>query len=259
MKYVTYPINIKYREAYYPPRCRKPRYRDAKRIYRARVRSITKEEAPVAFFLSDYHSRSEGRVKIRLYKGQLYCLETWQRYGPGTEQCPWDRKFKGYGPLTAAQLHLNIWQTCGTYEEKRKHYREQAAKRLIIDNLVWIRCGEPMYEINTFGLGHNHGGTALFVQTEYNPNIGRSRYFNALQADEAVAAMNTIAARRGDTNSVGKYGKMIDVLIPSCVKRNPQKEHGDGDAFQNTLEKITESAGSPIEAGLLAIMAATKA
>ncbi len=256
MKYKILPITITYDEEYIPPRCRKPRYRKAEKTYRARVRCITKADAPVAFILSDYHHRREGTTKIRLYKGKLYMLETWQRYAPGKPECPLDREFIGFGPETAKTLRLHNYNTCHGYEEQAAQLREEAARRLVIDGLVWIRCGEPVYEVMTFGLGHNHGGTGLFVQTSYNPNVSRDRYFNALQGDEAVAAMNVTARRRGDTESVGRYGKMIEVLIPECVRCNPQKEHGDGDPFHNTLNAITEGASSPMEAGLLAILAA---
>ncbi len=258
MKYLTIPCKVSYNEEYLPPRCRKPRYREAEKTYRARVRCITKADAPVAFVLSDYGHRDEGRTKIRLYKGKLYMLETWQRYAPGKPECPLDREFIGFGPIVASRLRLHNYNTCQGYEEQAAQLREEAARRLVIDGLVWILCGEPMYKVMTFGLGHNHGGTGLFVETAYNPNVSRDRYFNALQGDEAVAAMNETARRRGDTESVGRYGKMIEVLIPECVRRNPQKEHGEGNPFLNTLHAITEVADSPMEAGLLAIMAAVK-
>lgn len=258
MKYLTIPCKVSYNEEYLPPRCRKPRYREAEKIYRARLRCVTKADAPVAFVLSDYHHQHEGSTKIRLYKGKLYMLETWQRYAPGKPECPFDREFIGFGPETTKTLRLHNYNTCQGYEEQAAQLREEAARWLVIDGLVWIRCGEPMYEVMTFGLGHNHGGTGLFVETAYNPNVSRDRYFNALQGDEAVAAMNETARRRGDTKSVGRYGKMIEVLIPECVRRNPQKEHGEGDPFVNTLNAITEAADSPMEAGLLAIMAAAK-
>lgn len=258
MRYCKYPVEVTYNESYLPPRCRKPRYREAKKSCTVRVRCVTKDEAPVAFFLSDYEHKHEGTVKIRLYKGKLYMLETWQRYAPGKPECPFDREFIGFGPTVAGRLRLHNYNTCQGYEEQAAQLREEAARRLVIDGLVWILCGEPVYEVRTFGLGHNHGGSGLFVETCYNPNISKDRYFNALQGDEAVAAFNAIAQRRGDTDSVGRYGKMIEVLIPECVKRNPKKEHGDGDPFLNTLNAITDNASSPMEAGLLAIMAAKR-
>lgn len=258
MRYCKYPVEVTYNESYLPPRCRKPRYREAKKSCIVRVRCVTKDEAPVAFFLSDYGHKQEGTVKIRLYKGRLYQIETERRYAPCTPEYTWNREFVGWGPITADRLGFRNYNTRKSFEEQSAELRKEASRRLIVDGLVWRECGEPMYEIITFGLGHNHGGSALFVETCYNHNISKDRYFNALQGDEAVAAFNAIAQRRGDTDSVGRYGKMIEVLIPECVKRNPKKEHGDGDPFLNTLNAITDNASSPMEAGLLAIMAAKR-
>lgn len=41
--------------------------------------------------------------------------------------------------------------------------------------------------------------------------------------------------------------------MPECVKRDPEKEHGDGDPFLNSMEKIAKASDSPAEAGILAI------
>lgn len=258
MKYLTIPCKVSFQEAYLPPRCRKPRYRKTEKTCHARVRCVTKADAPVAFVLSDYSHRKEGTTKIRLYKGKLYMLETWQRYAPCKPECPFDREFIGFGPETAKTLRLYNYNTCHGYEEQAAELREEAARRLVIDGLVWIRCGEPVYEVLTFGLGHNHGGTGLFVETYYNPNISKNRYFTALQGDEAVAEATRIALRRGDDKSVPLFEKMIEVLIPECVKRNPKKEHGKGCDVINTLNHITEAASSPMEAGLLAMALALK-
>ena len=94
---------------------------------------------------------------------------------------------------------------------------------------MWTVTGEPRYVVNTFGLGHNHGGTGLFVEEYYNQNIAASNYFSALDGDKAVAYANKVAERRGDTNDVGKFEKMIEVLIPEAVTIRPEVEHGEGD------------------------------
>ena len=58
---------------------------------------------------------------------------------------------------------------------------------LLVDGELYHCTSEPRYCIYTFGLGHNHGGTALSVDYRYNPNISKNRYFSALQGVEAVA------------------------------------------------------------------------
>ena len=136
---------------------------------------------------------------------------------------------------------------------------KEADRYLIIGNEVWRHCGEPRYVIITFGLGHNHGGTGLFVNTWYNDNISKDRYFNALQGKEAVAEAKRVALGRGDTESVGRFREMIKVHLPETVKCNPKEEHGEGDAFLNMLDSVTQNSGSAAEAGLLTMaLALTK-
>ena len=44
---------------------------------------------------------------------------------------------------------------------------------MFFQNKIWEECGEPRYVVNTFGLGHNHGGTGMFIEyfSYPNPNI----------------------------------------------------------------------------------------
>ena len=46
---------------------------------------------------------------------------------------------------------------------------------------------------------------------------------------------------------------IIEVLIPEMVHRNPQKDHGEGNSFLNSLENMISGTDSSTEAGLLAI------
>lgn len=46
---------------------------------------------------------------------------------------------------------------------------------------------------------------------------------------------------------------IIEVLMPEIVKRNPQKEQGEGNNFINSLENVISSTDSSTEAGLLAV------
>lgn len=121
---------------------------------------------------------------------------------------------------------------------------------------VYTTTGEPRYQINTFGLGNNHGGTAMFVVLSYNSNIGRDCYFNALQYDQACQAADAIAKGRGDTKSIPvRPCNTIEVYIPEAVTCSPQAEHGEGDPFINSIEAAVQSAG-PI-GGLVAMAAST--
>lgn len=112
-----------------------------------------------------------------------------------------------------------------------------------------------MYVINTFGLGHNHGGTGFFIEYHYNTNISNKNYFSALEREKAIAYGKKVAANRGDTESIEGMGEcdIIEVLMPKMVKRNPQKDHGEGNSFLNSLENMISGTDSSTEAGLLAI------
>lgn len=139
--------------------------------------------------------------------------------------------------------------------ECQKNILERAEDYIIYDGKVWKTCGEPMYNITTFGLGHNHGGTGFFIQYHYNPNISNKNYFNALEREKAIAYGKKVAANRGDDKSIEGMGEhdIIEVLMPEMVHRNPQIDHGEGDSFLNSLESMISGTDSSTEAGLLAV------
>ena len=133
----------------------------------------------------------------------------------------------------------------------------RANKYISLDGELWKECGEPRYVVNTFGLGHNHGGTAMFIEEFYNSNISNKNYFNAVDRDKAITYAKETAIARGDTDSVKCIGKMenIEVLIPEYFKVDPEKEHGEGDAFLNLLENMITASDNITEAGALVALA----
>lgn len=109
---------------------------------------------------------------------------------------------------------------------------------------VYTTTSEPRYQINTFGMGNNHGGTGMFVVMHYNGNIGKDRYFNALQYDQACQVADAIAESRGDTKHLPvRPSETIEVYIPDAVNCSPMTEHGDGDPFINSIEASIQAAG----------------
>lgn len=138
-------------------------------------------------------------------------------------------------------------------EKCKETISSRAENYVIFDSKVWETCGEPMYNVTTFGLGHNHGGTGFFIQYNYNPNISNKNYFNALEREKAIAYGKQVALNRGDTNSIDGMGEsdIIEVLMPEMVTRNPQREHGEGDSFMNLIEDVISNTDSSAEAGLL--------
>ena len=93
------------------------------------------------------------------------------------------------------------------------------------------------------------------MSCHYNHNLPSKWYFNAFERDKAIAAAKEVAYRRGDTDSISyiENAEHIEVLLPECVKADPQSWNKPGDSFLSQLEAITESAGDPLTAGLAAI------
>lgn len=256
MNTIQIKLNVEYYLPYIPQRCRKVRYERVSEDIAFKVKSVTSEEAPIAFILSDYSHVEDGTTEMRCFNKKLYKqYKVRGRHIHGHS----DEDNNMY-PQTVEILHKIIHPSYTWACEERtkkailKEYRDSVNDYLIIDGYVWVRCGEPRYTICTFGLGHNHGGTGLFVETWYNPNLPKEWYFSALDWQKAIDKANYIAQRRGDTEDVGKFEKMIEVLMPEMVKIKPLKEHGNGDEFHNTLEAITENSSSAAEAGLLTIL-----
>lgn len=233
-------VTVDFKEGYLPPRCRKMRYRNAAKETVLNIRETTEEDAPIAFVVHYY----DKDIIYRFYKGKLYTLTKWNDVCCGKE-----------GLLPPEELwkylrgRYDYWNC--DFETNRKEYMKAAREYLIIDGKVYRVSGEPRYVIITFGLGHNHGGTGMFVEEFYNPNISNKNYFSALDGEAAVAYANSVAAGRGDTNDVGKFKAGIDVLMPEVVKVKPRSQHGKGDKFMNDLEDIINNSGSAFEAGLL--------
>ena len=128
---------------------------------------------------------------------------------------------------------------------------------LFIDGRLYCECSEPRYEVNTFGLGHNHGGTDYCVQYAYNTNIAHNNYFRADQYYQMMEYAINTALSRGDTESVKEIldqGTYIQVIRPDLIKLNPKKEAGDGNPLTNELDGIIRSSDDSMQAGLIIAM-----
>lgn len=253
-------MQVRYLEAYLPtPRCRKLRYREAKTTVEVDVPSLSSGVAHKVFSVHDFsiHTGAFEDEPIYQYNGLL-----WKRSYENDH-------FSGasHTPATSGTLRwkLDSYRTYGALETKEKEIQKAkdcAKGFLLLDGELHVTCGEPMYEIHTFGLGHNHGvgwGTTVSITYCYNSNIGKDRYFTALERDKAISTALRIAEGRGDTKAFDHLRNLenkIEVLVPAAVKRNPAKEHDDGDPFLNMLDGLCAGSDSPAEAAAL-VMAAT--
>lgn len=271
-------FNIKFwhMQKYLPTkRYRKLRERYVKNKFDVEIKEVTKEEFPVAFIIHDYkriyknaksykefNGDSDFKMfseEIRTYEGKLFlpvrvthgsaislCFETLNYIREYIED--YEPYQKGGKDFTEDSIIKE-----DNIEECKERILRKSKDCIIYEGKVWKVCTEPMYVINTFGLGHNHGGTDFSITYGYNSNISKNNYFNALEREEAITYGKKVATNRGDTESINRIGKFdnIEVLMPEMVKRNPQKEHGD--TFINSLENMINNTDSSVEAGLLAI------
>lgn len=244
---------IKYEESYLPPRCRKLRYRECEEYVDINLAETTMENMKLAFEDNSY----SGKGKIYFFRNKL-----WTK-AKITDICAPSDEDRYVSPLDALIYwweHSSCFFSCewrdGEHPDK-KHMvavaRKETRDFLLVDGELYKVTSEPRYEIVTFGLGHNHGGTGMFCSYDYNPNICKDSYFSALQGEQAVAYANNVAAGRGDTNDVGKFEPFIVVHMPELVKVKPNKQHGNGNDFINTMENIIKNSDSQVEAGIMCI------
>jgi len=209
---------IKYKEAYIPPRCCKPRYKE----YSEHI-DVSLQEAAMSDLLLAFEDKSPmGKGKIYTYKGKLW------RQTIIRDICAGGEDEYGYHTPLEALMYWNDHRSQYFYLEQGTNradilnrVRQGMRKYLLVNGDLFIRTEEPRYCIYTFGLGHNHGGTALFVDYKYNPNISKDCYFSALQGKEAVAEANRVAQARGDSKDVGRFDADIVVHMPELVKVRP--------------------------------------
>lgn len=247
---------IKYEESYLPPRCRKLRYRECEDFINVTLKEVDPAELQLAFEDNSY----SGKGKIYFYCGKLWSK---QKMWSGVEEC---------GCKTALEWLVWCHENCSAFFKSsydREYYGEDTSREavvkaardsvkeyILVDGELYKITAEPRYEIDTFGLGHNHGGTGLFCEYCYNPNISNERYFSALQGEQAVAYANKVAAGRGDTKDVGRFKPFIVVHMPELVKVKPNKQHGNGNALLNGMENIVQNSSSTTEAGLMCMLLA---
>lgn len=258
-------VKIKYEEEYLPTkRHRIPRIREKEEMIKVNLREVMQEDAPLAMIVTDYKSYiDENGENLFGLKDSKYLAIDNHLYSEKRDMSgALDR-----GPccltdfIREAERHGDCYYFWSgkTKEEVLRSLESFINSHALIDGVIYEKRNEPRYVINTFGLGHNHGGTGMFIENNYNPNISKDSYFNALERDEAIAYANKVAERRGDTESIGTFGKKnIKVYMPEMVRCTPNIEHGNGNPFLNFMEDLVAASDSSFEAGILA-MAATSA
>lgn len=284
MNLFTRTIPTSWLDSYVPARKRLPRAKIIDGTAEYTIPMLTTDEAPVAFIIhdKDWVRRSMERDDVE-YCDVNTMVYTWDnklwtpvleasKHACGTA-APWDieamekeiayqgGKLDLFGNRYCAYNDEPIRDMDSVLKESKEaktlRVQEIASQYIIINGLVCWTIGEPLYVVVTFGLGHNHGGTGAFIETHYNPNISHKNYFRSDEREKCIEYANAVAAGRGDTESIGHFleHRNIEVVMPTCIRRNPAADHGDGDPFMNSCEKFINSSSNQAEAavGVLAL------
>lgn len=255
---MEFQTKINYIEEYLPtPRHRKLRERTVQEEITFEIEETTTDRAPVALRTHDIKHYCDGiqASDYRYYNGTLY---TALRLCDMRVPDDYNEANKPFPVELIGQYYHSYGRH--TRDEALKAVSDFARRFLLIDGFLWERAREPMYEICTFGLGHNHAGigTALMITDHFNDNCRWTSYFTALQQEEAIAAAVKTAIARGDDKSIDSIQDRryrIEVLDPSVIKADPKAWGGKGDPLHNLFSEITAAADSAFEAGLLAMAA----
>lgn len=257
MENIQIQVNLKYETAYFPSSKHKlQRTKVEQETITVNLQKLEYNEVQIAFKVKKYNC-SETYF---YHNGQL-----WRKIKQSERNCG----KTGVNPIKAlikeiryAAEKLPYWtgnqiiregDDVHTKECQLRDLQEKLNNYLIIGKHTYTTVGEPRYVVNTFGLGHNNGGTAMFVENWYNSNISNTSYFPADKRKEAIAYGKMVARRRGDTEYVKSIGKCCDIKIfmPELVTCDPLKQHGEGCSFINSLNRIIDTTSSENEARLL--------
>lgn len=175
------------------------------------VPATTAEDAPVGFVVrtrkigpAPDHEMLDVAEEIRVHDGQLYRPLTQNVDGvvsplPATPQTILDRAFYRY-PDERARIGGD------TEEQAREAAQQEVDEFLSIDGELWSKTSEPIYYARTYGMGGNHGHTALHVggihEFRSDGTAAPEHVFPADQREEAIAYTLALATERGDTRSL---------------------------------------------------------
>ena len=87
--------------------------------------------------------------------------------------------------------------------------------------MLYEECGYPFYDICTFGLGGNHGGTGMCVSYTYFPKQIKIKKweYSPYKVADAIAKANEVALNRQDTEYVGLFRQSILCYLPELEKK----------------------------------------
>ena len=218
--------NFRSLETVIPPRCRKERFVEQDNQITVNIRELKESDVHPIFVVKEFDR--EPRRIVR-YKGKNYMQMQDRRPD-------WHDNVVSETPLWVNQNINNMledwleWVLGINYnygrsaKEQIAKIKKTASEIIIVDGNLYDRCGEPYYSYITFGLGHNHGGTALrllFAEP-------KEKCVNGIPADkraEAIEYTINVAKRRGDDKFyelIRNAAEDIDVLAADAIRKRYQ-------------------------------------
>lgn len=208
-----------------PKGCRKPRYVDHEYAMDFNIREVSRSSVTPVFIVKSF--QDEDR-EIISYRGQKYI----QAQDRDPEYNRWSNEEQRNHPLFINLYNDELgekwlrWQirSCrDSYDKVVGHMTEQAKRIIIVDNKIYVRCGEPYYLPVTFGLGFNHGGTSYSIRyTDIKDPRKKIYGLSPISLEKAREAAVKVALDRGDTdyvNHINTCHEQIIVLEPSAIKK----------------------------------------
>lgn len=203
---------IKYYESYIPYRCRKPRYEEQTEVVEINLRETNFENLKLKYESKDW--------KIYEYKGKLYKQATLRNICSGdfNENYQtilqalqwWNLNGSCYYAMHKEYNCIDFWsyENYETKDDILKRAKKDMLEYLLVDGVMYVRTYKPYYDITTFGLGNNHGGTGIFLND--NKRFDKKKYewlFEVEDFDNAWNYFVKVALSRGDTESVNNRDK----------------------------------------------------
>ena len=226
----------------------------------------TSEDAPVGFVLTTKTYRGGDAIDVveefRVHEGKLYHPLTENIDGVTRPVQATGRaiRARAFHILTDGRVNLSG----DTENEALADAQSHVDGYISIDDELWAETSEPIYYARTYGMGGNHGHTALHVGTlrEFSLDTDTAapdHIFHAGQRDEAIAYTLSLAEERGDTNSLAAISdpETIDVhgdfipgstftVAPRLTYPDPFNAHyaerynGDTGALERGLAQFRE-------------------
>lgn len=187
------------------------------RTCKVSIKEVGIDEVTPMFKVSEYDHET---ILVVEYAGKLY--KTKQKIVPERNgaDIPLHQNIKASEYNRQYYLGYEYYRNVPSTLALQSEIKKRASYMLIVDGILYQRCGEPYYGVLTFGLGGNLGGTSMVIHWAIDKH--KQRGWPATNIDSAKDGCCAIAMRRGDTESVDQIKEcqctIIEVLHHDAVK-----------------------------------------